>query len=100
MELSPEVVDTLMGAALDEARKASEHDDVPIGAVVASAAGDVRARRHNERKLTGDPTAHAEILALRNASRVLGGWRLDVCVLVVTLDACAMCAGAMVNSRL
>ena len=100
MELSTEVVDALMGVALDEARAALEHDDVPIGAVVANADGDVLARRHNERERTGDPTAHAEILALRDASRVVGGWRLDECVLVVTLEPCAMCAGALVNARL
>ena len=90
-----------MVLALDEARAALEHDDVPIGAVVARIdTGEVIARRHNERELDGDPTAHAELLALRDASRVLGGWRAEGCVLVVTLEPCAMCAGALVNARL
>jgi tRNA(adenine34) deaminase len=93
--------DTLMGVALDEARAALEHDDVPIGAVVARLeTGEVIARRHNQRELDGDPTAHAEILALRDAASVVGGWRLEGCVLVVTLEPCAMCAGASVNARL
>ena len=90
MEIAPVIADRLMGIALDEARAAQLHGDVPIGAVVARADGEVLARRHNERELTGDPTAHAEILALRDASRVVGGWRLDDCVLVVTLEPCAM----------
>ncbi|MFI5047226.1 MAG: nucleoside deaminase, partial [Acidimicrobiia bacterium] len=86
--------------ALAEARAALAHDDVPVGAVVARlATGDVLARRHNERELTGDPTAHAEILALRDAASAVGTWRLDGCVLVVTLEPCAMCAGALVNAR-
>ena len=100
MEIAPVIADRLMGIALDEARAAQLHGDVPIGAVVARADGEVLARRHNERELTGDPTAHAEILALRDASQVVGGWRLDDCVLVVTLEPCAMCAGAVVNARL
>jgi len=100
MDVAADVIDMLMGVALDEARAAQDHGDVPIGAVVANADGDVLARRHNERELTGDPTAHAEILALRDTSRVIGGWRLDQCVLVVTLEPCAMCAGALVNARL
>ena len=93
-------VDALMGVALDEADAALAHDDVPIGAVVARIdTGEVIARRHNERELTGDPTAHAEVLALRDAAAVMGGWRLDGCVMVVTLEPCAMCAGALVNAR-
>ena len=88
-----------MRAALDEARAAITHDDVPVGAVVVRN-GDVIAARHNERELTGDPTAHAEVLALRDAAAVIGHWRLDDCTLVVTLEPCAMCAGAMVNGRL
>jgi tRNA(adenine34) deaminase len=96
-----EQLDALMSIALDEARAAAEHGDVPIGAVVARAdTGDVLARRHNERERAGDPTAHAEILALRDAARVVGSWRLDGCALVVTLEPCAMCAGAVVASRL
>jgi tRNA(adenine34) deaminase len=91
----------LMGIALDEARAALEHDDVPVGAVVADlTTGDVLARRHNERENLADPTAHAEILALRDAAHARGSWRLDGCVLVVTLEPCAMCAGAAVVSRI
>jgi len=88
----------LMGLALDEARSALSHGDVPIGAVVV-VDGVVVARRHNERELTGDPTAHAEVLALRDAAAVVGSWRLDGATLVVTLEPCPMCAGAMVNAR-
>lgn len=87
-----------MRAALAEARRALDHDDVPVGAVVVRD-GQVIAARHNERELTGDPTAHAEILALRDAAAVVGHWRLDDCILVVTLEPCAMCAGAIVNAR-
>ena len=90
-----------MGLALDEARAALEHGDVPVGAVVLRIdTGAVLARRHNERELTNDPTAHAEILALRDAAAALGSWRLDGCALVVTLEPCAMCAGALVNARI
>jgi len=85
--------------ALDEARAALEHHDVPVGAVIVHR-GQVIAARHNERELTGDPTAHAEILAMRDAAGELGTWRLDECALVVTLEPCPMCAGAMVNARL
>jgi tRNA(adenine34) deaminase len=87
-----------MTLALAEAAAALEHGDVPIGAV-ALVNGEVVARRHNERELTGDPTAHAELLALRDAAKVLGRWRLDSVTLVVTLEPCAMCAGALVNGR-
>jgi len=93
-------LDMLMREALDEARAALEHGDVPVGAVVARAdTGGVLARRHNERENLADPTAHAEILALRDAARAVGGWRLDGCVLVVTLEPCPMCAGAAVAAR-
>lgn len=88
-----------MRMALDEARAAIEHDDVPIGAVVLDPAGAVISRAHNERELLGDPTAHAEVLALRRAAAVLGEWRLEGCTLVVTLEPCTMCAGAVVSSR-
>ena len=88
----------LMALALDEARVAETHGDVPIGALVV-VGGAVVARRHNEREQTGDPTAHAEILALRDASEGRDGWRLDDATLVVTLEPCAMCAGALVNAR-
>src|SRR5262245_12342713 len=89
-----------MALALEEARAALEHDDVPIGAVVARLSdGVVLARRHNERERSGDPTAHAEVLALRDASAALGSWRLDGCVLVCTLEPCPMCAGACGAAR-
>jgi len=87
-----------MTLALAEARAALAHGDVPIGAV-ALLDGEVIAQRHNERELTGDPTAHAELLALRDAAAHLGRWRLDDVTLVVSLEPCAMCAGALVNSR-
>jgi tRNA(adenine34) deaminase len=99
--MEPETVDALMAIALDEATSALAHADVPIGAVVARVAdGEVLARRHNERELTGDPTAHAEVLALRDASAAIGHWRLTDCALIVTLEPCAMCAGALLNARI
>ena len=91
--------DRFMRRALDEARSALSHDDVPVGAVVVRG-GAIIAARHNERELSGDPTAHAEVLALRDAAASIGHWRLDDCTLYVTLEPCAMCAGAMVNGRL
>jgi tRNA(adenine34) deaminase len=87
-----------MRLALREAERALEHDDVPIGCVVAHE-GEVIAAAGNERELRGDPTAHAEVLALREAARVLGGWRLTGTALYVTLEPCAMCAGAIVLGR-
>ena len=87
-----------MRVALEQARAALAHDDVPVGAVVLHA-GQIVAARHNERELTGDPTAHAEILALRDAATSVGHWRLDDCTIVVTLEPCPMCAGALVNAR-
>ena len=87
-----------MRLALDEAAAAAAHGDVPIGAV-ALVDGEVVARRHNERELTGDPTAHAELLCLRDAAAARGGWRLDGLTLVVTLEPCPMCAGALAGSR-
>ncbi|MEN9505431.1 MAG: hypothetical protein RI958_1357 [Actinomycetota bacterium] len=87
-----------MRRALDEALAAQRHDDVPVGAVVVRD-GVVIAARHNERELTGDPTAHAEVLALRDAAVAVGHWRLHDCTLYVTLEPCAMCAGAIVNAR-
>ena len=86
--------------ALEEAKRAVHHGDVPVGAVVLDPSGLVLAQRHNERELTGDPTAHAEILALRDAARSHGSWRLADCTLLVTLEPCPMCAGAAVNSRI
>jgi tRNA(adenine34) deaminase len=92
-------VDEAMGLALDEAAHALVHDDVPVGAIVVHR-GLVIAARHNERELHADPVAHAEILALRDAAAHLGQWRLDECVMYVTLEPCPMCAGAVVNARL
>jgi tRNA(adenine34) deaminase len=89
-----------MAVALDEARAALIHGDVPVGALVVGPGGEVLARRHNERELGGDPTAHAELLALRDAAAVLGRWRLDDCVLVATLEPCPMCAGAALAARI
>ncbi len=89
-----------MALALEEARKAESHDDVPVGAVVVSGDGRLLAARHNERELTGDPTAHAEILALRDAAREVGSWHLNDCTLYVTLEPCLMCGGALVNARI
>lgn len=89
-----------MAAALAEASLASDHGDVPIGAVVLDPSGTELARAHNERELTGDPTAHAEVLALRRAADRLGSWRLEDCTLVVTLEPCTMCAGALVLARI
>jgi tRNA(adenine34) deaminase len=90
--------DYFMRLALREAEQALEHDDVPIGAVVVRA-GEVLAAAHNERELRQDPVAHAEILALREAARVTGTWRVLDAVLYVTLEPCAMCAGAVVLAR-
>src|SRR3712207_2925997 len=87
-----------MRLALREAERALEHDDVPIGAVVVRD-GEVIGAGHNERELRQDPTAHAEILALREAARHLGSWRILESVLYVTLEPCAMCAGAIVLGR-
>lgn len=89
-----------MRAALAEARTALTTGDVPVGCVVVGPDGSVVGRGHNAREATGDPTAHAEILALREASAALGRWRLDDCALVVTLEPCAMCAGAIVLARI
>jgi tRNA(adenine34) deaminase len=88
-----------MQAALEQARLASEKGDVPVGAVVVHN-GVIIAARHNEREATNDPTAHAEVLALRDAAQHLGRWRLDDCDLVVTLEPCVMCAGALLNARI
>jgi tRNA(adenine34) deaminase len=91
--------DRFMDLALREARRALEHDDVPIGAVVVHD-GEVIGTGHNERELREDPTAHAEVLALREAAAALGSWRVLDSVLYVTLEPCAMCAGAIVLSRI
>lgn len=88
-----------MRLALREARLALAHEDVPIGAVVVQGDGEVLSAAHNERELRQDPTAHAEIIALREAARALGSWRLHDCVLYATLEPCSMCAGAIVLAR-
>ena len=90
--------DYFMGVALREAERALEHDDVPIGAVLVHD-GEVLAAAHNERELRQDPTAHAELVVLREAARALGSWRVLDSVLYVTLEPCAMCAGAIVLAR-
>ncbi|MER7665320.1 tRNA adenosine(34) deaminase TadA [Streptomyces sp. NPDC096193] len=88
-----------MRAALAEAERAALSGDVPVGALVLDEDGTVLSAGHNERELTGDPTAHAEVLAIRRAAERLGSWRLTGCTLVVTLEPCTMCAGAIVQSR-
>lgn len=88
-----------MRLALQAARRALETEDVPIGAVVVGPEGEVLGTGWNEREATGDPTAHAEVLAIRRAAEALGSWRLEGCTLVVTLEPCSMCAGASVLAR-
>lgn len=88
-----------MDLALAEARAALTTDDVPVGAVVLGPDGGVLARGRNVREAVGDPTGHAEVVALRAAADVLGRWRLDGCTLVVTLEPCVMCAGAVLAAR-
>jgi tRNA(adenine34) deaminase len=94
-----EADERLMRLALEEARRSESWGDVPIGAVV-SRGQEVLARAGNERERRGDPTAHAEILAIREAAERAGSWRLDGCALYVTLEPCAMCAGAVVLARI
>lgn len=91
--------EAMMRLALEEAKLALRAGELPVGAVVARG-GDVLARAHNEREALGDPTAHAEILAIRRAAARAGGWRLGGATLYVTLEPCAMCAGAIVQARL
>lgn len=91
--------DAAMDAALAEARLAGRAGDVPIGAVVLAPSGEVIGRGHNIREAAADPTGHAEVVALRAAAATLGEWRLTGCTLVVTLEPCTMCAGAIVLSR-
>jgi tRNA(adenine34) deaminase len=98
MPAEPLTDDDAMALALAQARDALAHGDVPVGAV-ALVGGQLVAARHNERELTGDPTAHAEMLALRDAAVALGGWRLSAVTLFVTLEPCPMCAGALVAAR-
>ncbi|MBX3405253.1 MAG: tRNA adenosine(34) deaminase TadA [Phycisphaeraceae bacterium] len=92
---------TMMRRALDLARLAAKQDEVPVGAVVyETATGRVLGEAHNRRHLDKDPTAHAELLAIRAAAGATGDWRLNHCTLVVTLEPCAMCAGLIVNARI
>jgi len=91
--------EALMRLAPQEARQALDHQDVPVGAVLLDAEGNVLGRGHNRREERGDPTAHAELEALRQAADRRGLWRLEGTVLYVTLEPCAMCAGALVNAR-
>lgn len=88
-----------MQVALEEAARAAEHGDVPVGCVIVGAEGSELARGRNRRELDGDPTAHAEIAALREAARRIGHWRLEGATVYVTLEPCPMCAGALVNAR-
>jgi tRNA(adenine34) deaminase len=90
--------DEAMAIALREGAAATAHGDVPVGALVLMN-GKVVSQRHNERELTGDPTAHAELLAMRDAAAATGSWRLSGATVVVTLEPCPMCAGALVASR-
>jgi tRNA(adenine34) deaminase len=92
--------DAHMHAALDEARTALAEGDPPVGAVVVDESGAIIGRAHNQRETAGDATAHAEVLAIREASTARGQWRLTGCTLVVTLEPCTMCAGAAVLARL
>jgi tRNA(adenine34) deaminase len=89
-----------MRSALEQAAKCLEHGDVPVGAVVVDANGKIVGIGRNQREELNNPLAHAEIQALQNAAQNLGNWRLDDCTIVVTLEPCTMCAGAIVNSRI
>ena len=90
----------IMQAALSLAKVAADKGDVPVGAIVVNEAGEILGTGQNLREQNNDPTAHAEIVALRNASEKLGSWRLDDLTIVVTLEPCAMCAGAILQSRI
>jgi len=92
--------DAAMLQAIAIAKSAKASGDVPVGAIIYNANGEEIARGNNQRELHGDPTAHAEIVAIRSAAKKLGDWRLDGCTLVVTLEPCAMCAGAIAQSRI
>ena len=89
-----------MSLALDLAREAAEHGEVPVGCVIADAAGRVIGRGRNRREELGDATAHAEVEAIREAGAALGSWRLEGCTMYVTLEPCPMCAGAILNARI
>jgi tRNA(adenine34) deaminase len=98
--MSPITDDQLMRLALDEAARAMETGDVPVGAIVVDGSGTVIGTGRNRREVDRDPTAHAEIVAMRAAAAGLGTWRLHGATLVVTLEPCVMCAGALVNARI
>ena len=94
-------IEEAMRVAIEHARIASVASrDVPVGAVILNANGDLISTGNNQRELLNDPTAHAEIVAIRHAATALGNWRLDGCMIVVTLEPCAMCAGAIAQSRI
>lgn len=93
-------IEEAMRVAIEHAKIASvASKDVPVGAVILNANGDLISTGNNQRELLNDPTAHAEIVVIRNAAKALGNWRLDGCIIVVTLEPCAMCAGAIAQSR-
>jgi tRNA(adenine34) deaminase len=96
----PAMREALAEAAASAAGLPAPQADVPVGAVVLAPSGEVLARAHNQREAASDPTAHAEIAAIRLAGQALGGWRLDGCTLVVTLEPCTMCAGAVTAARI
>lgn len=98
--LAPAQLEQFMRLALREADLAAEDGDVPVGCVIVGPGGDVIATGRNRREIDGDPLAHAEVVALRAAARATGHWRLVGCTLVVTLEPCPMCSGAIVNARL
>ena len=100
MSLHQDRDEQFMRLALEEAARALDHDDVPIGAVVIGPADEAIAAGHNERERRQDPSAHAELIAIREAARALGSWRLLDTTLYVTLEPCAMCAGAIVLARI
>ena len=94
-------IEEAMRVAIEHAKIASvASKDVPVGAVILNASGDLISVGNNQRELLNDPTAHAEIVAIRHAATALGNWRLDDCIIVVTLEPCAMCAGAIAQSRI
>jgi len=94
-------IEEAMRVAIEHAKIASVASrDVPVGAVILNANGDLISTGNNQRELLNDPTAHAEIVVIRNAAKALGNWRLDGCIIVVTLEPCAMCAGAIAQSRI
>lgn len=93
------IIDEYMQKALCEAQKAALEDEIPVGAIVVKD-GEIIATAHNNREQTGDATGHAELIAIREACKVLGGWHLEKCTLYVTLEPCPMCMGAIINSRM